>query len=55
MNSNPFIGLFANMYFTCFAICYLYRPLGYKRVYLTLREMADTPFHIQRDDMYLFY
>ena len=29
----------------------LYRPLGYERVYLTLCKVADTPFHIQGDDM----
>ena len=28
-----------------------YRPLGYERVYLPLAKVADTPFHIQRDDM----
>ena len=26
--------------------------LGYKRMYLPLCEMADTPFHIQGDDIY---
>ena len=26
------------------------RPLGYERVYLPLRKVADTPFHIQGDD-----
>ena len=30
----------------------IYRPLGYERVYLPLREVADTPFHIQGDDYY---
>ena len=25
------------------------RRLGYERVYLPLREVADTPFHIQGD------
>ena len=30
---------------------HLYRPLGYDRVYLAdTPEVADTPFHIQRDD-----
>ena len=27
------------------------RYIGYERVYLTLREVADTPFHIQGDDV----
>ena len=27
------------------------RPLGYERVYLPLCKMADTPFHIQGDDL----
>ena len=27
------------------------RPLGYGRVYLPLYKVADTPFHIQRDDL----
>ena len=27
------------------------RPLGYERVYLPLHEVADTPFHIQEDEM----
>ena len=30
-----------------------YRPLGYERVYLPLYKVADTPFHIQRDDIML--
>ena len=29
----------------------LYRPLGYERVYLPLCEVADTPFHMQGDDI----
>ena len=29
-----------------------YRPLGYERVHLPLCKVADTPFHIQGDDMY---
>ena len=28
-----------------------YHPLGYERVYLPLCKVADTPFHIQRDDI----
>ena len=28
-----------------------HRPLGYERVYLPLHKVADTPFHIQRDDI----
>ena len=27
------------------------RPLGYERVYLPLRKVADTPFHSQGDEM----
>ena len=27
------------------------RPLGYERVYLPLCKLADTPFHIQREDI----
>ena len=30
----------------------LYRPIGYERVYLTLYKVADTPFHIQGNDIY---
>ena len=30
-----------------------YRPLGYERVYLPLFQVADTPFHIQGDDIKL--
>ena len=30
-----------------------YRPLRYERVYLPLNKVADTPFHIQGDDMSL--
>ena len=29
----------------------IHRPLGYERVYLPLYKVADTPFHIQRDDI----
>ena len=28
-----------------------YRSLGYERVYLPLCQIADTPFHIQGDDI----
>ena len=28
------------------------RHPGYERVYLTLYKVADTPFHIQGDDIY---
>ena len=28
-----------------------YRPFGYERVYLPLYKVADTPFHIQGDDI----
>ena len=34
-----------------FAIIYLSRPVGYERVYLPLCKVADTPFHIQGDDL----
>ena len=27
------------------------RPLGYERVYLSLYKVADTPFHIQGDEL----
>ena len=27
------------------------RPLGYERVYLLLCEVADTPFHTQKDEL----
>ena len=30
---------------------FIYRPPGYERVYLTLCKVADTPFHIQGDDI----
>ena len=30
---------------------WIYRPLGYQRVYLPLYKVADIPFHIQRDDI----
>ena len=30
---------------------YIYRPLAYERVYLPLYKVADTPFHIQGDDI----
>ena len=29
----------------------IYRPLGYERVYLTHCIVADTPFHIQGDEL----
>ena len=29
----------------------IFRPLGYERVYLPLCKVADTPFHIQGDDL----
>ena len=38
------------VYLTIFLINTL-RPLGYERVYLTLSKVADTPFHIQGDDL----
>ena len=30
----------------------MYRHLGYKRVYLSLYKVADTPFHIQGGGIY---
>ena len=30
----------------------LFGPVGYERVYLPLYKVADTPFHIQGDDIY---
>ena len=35
-----------------FKITYYYRPLGYKRVFPLIFKMADTPFHIQGDDIH---
>ena len=32
-----------------------YRSLGYERVYLPLCKVADTPFHIQGDDILIIY
>ena len=29
----------------------IFRSLGYEKVYLPLCKVADTPFHIQRDDL----
>ena len=29
----------------------IYSPLGYERVYLPLCKVADTPFHIQGDEL----
>ena len=34
---------------------FINRHLGYERVYLPLREVADTPFHIQGDDILYLY
>ena len=31
------------------------RHLGYERVYLPLYEVADTPFHIQGDELCLLF
>ena len=30
-----------------------YRPFEYERVYLPLFKVSETPFHIQRDDMFI--
>ena len=30
-----------------------YHSLEFERVYLSLHEVADTPFHIQEDDIYI--
>ena len=32
-------------------MCTIIRYLGYERVYMPLCKVADTPFHIQGDDM----
>ena len=34
-------------------IILIQRPIGHERVYLPLYKVADTPFHIQGDDMSL--
>ena len=34
---------------------FINRLLGYERVYLPLYQVADTPHHIQGDDMYVLY
>ena len=31
--------------------CSIYRPIGYKMVYLPHYKVADTPFHIQEDEL----
>ena len=38
---------------TASGVCLIYRRPGYERVYLPLCKVADTPFHIQGDDMLL--
>ena len=38
----------------CLMCCkqlWIYRPLGYERVYLRLCKVADAPFHIQGDEL----
>ena len=30
----------------------IYHPIGYEKVYLPLCKVADTPFHIQGDEMF---
>ena len=35
----------------CTCIWVTFRHLGYERVYLPLGKVADTPFHIQGDDL----
>ena len=30
---------------------WIFRPIGYERVYLTLSQVADTPFHIEWDEL----
>ena len=47
------IVIYASLTFIIKLLCGLtlpYCPFGYERVYLTLCKVADTPFHIQRDD-----
>ena len=44
-------------YSTVLCRCYqrslpINRPLGYEKVYLPLYKVADTPFHIQGEDIY---
>ena len=42
------------MHFILFNTClktYTYRSHGYKRLYLPLYKVADTPFHIQGDGL----
>ena len=41
--------------YQCVLTTVIYRPLGYERVYLPLYKVADTPFHIQGDDIYTVY
>ena len=38
-----------------FELHIIYRPLWYERVYLPLYKVADTPFHIQGDDIALMF
>ena len=38
---------------SCLTVHRYNRLLGYERVYLSLCEVADTPFHIQGDAMYI--
>ena len=54
--SDQGVGANNEMWLGCVLLGYhkaiTYRPLGWERVYLPLCEVADTPFHIQRDDIY---
>ena len=50
---SPYPGELFLLYFSSFEAgggntC---RPVGYERVYLPLCKVADTPFHIQGDDV----
>ena len=47
---TPPIELFEEL-ITFHKIVYVFCNLGYERVYLPLCKVADTPFHIQGDDI----
>ena len=41
-----------NIFHITFEYTMLYRPFGYKKVYLPLCRVADTPFKIQGDELW---
>ena len=45
----------ALLVFATLGKCIIIRPLGYERVYLPLCKVADTPFHIKKDGMYVSF